>query len=97
MSSVGIVDIISNVQQQVGTGLPISFGKKARSTNVSPPQVWIYPTGERFSGPQGPGASTNARTLHTREVDLEVHCRRAGDDHRLSARDVRRELQARRG
>jgi len=69
----GIGDLQTALQTALGTGVPVLLGRKELHRNIVYPAFFLIPRAERYTGPQGPGASGNPRLLHTRRVSFELH------------------------
>jgi hypothetical protein len=69
----GIIDLQTAVQSAVGSGVPVLIGRKELHRVLTPSAFFIIPRVERYTTPQGPGASGNPRLLHTRRFAFELH------------------------
>lgn len=53
--------------------VPVLLGRKETHRNLTYSAFFIVPRMERYTTPQGPGASGNPRLLHTRRFSFELH------------------------
>jgi hypothetical protein len=71
----GITELAAGLTDALQYVAPLSLGKRYDGQNVSPPEYLLFPLTESIGGAvQGKSATSNARSLGTRRVTLEVHC-----------------------
>ena len=68
----GIVDLRVALQTAIGSGVTVNLGEAEKWRSLVAPQFIITPRYERYTTPQGPGASGNPRLLHTRRLSFEL-------------------------